>query len=453
VRQLLSVAASLAAFTMVSADRDVAAAPASADIVAFPGAEGFGRITTGGRGGRVIKVGTLSPTGPGSLNEAVQSKGPRIVVFDVSGVIKGPVTITEPDLTIAGQTAPGAGITVEGLFATRYRIRPPANNIIIRFVRVRPKRPRRKSHGGDCFQLTNVDRLILDHCSCSWGNDENMDLCGSRNMTVQWCTIEESDAVGHSKGYAHNFGMIMGYAGRNASVHHNLFAHHRKRAPLCGLEILDHRNNVIYNMLLPFVFHPPRMNGARPNEPFRVNIVGNYVKDGPNVRNHMKGKSFDGLIWKRQSIDPHIRENKCSWIPPSADTVMTGRPAPWAAPPVRTRPAAEAYESVLQRAGCFPRDAVTERTMEETRAGTGGWGRHEPEDGLMSGLKPGTPAKDADNDGMPDAWEKAHRLNANDPRDANGIVPKGASDGDRHAGYTWIEFYLNELADGLIPEQ
>ena len=422
-------------------------------IPAFPGAEGFGAVATGGRGGRVIKVTTLDPTGPGSLNEAVQTEGPRIVVFEVSGVIKGDVTITQPNLTIAGQTAPGAGITIEGMLRTRYRVQPPADNLIIRFLRVRPQRPKGRTHSGDAIQITNVDRLIIDHVSCSWGNDENMDLCNSRNLTVQWCTIEESDPVGHSKGHAHNFGMIMGYAGKNATVHHNLFAHHSKRAPLSGLEVLDHRNNVIYNMLLPFIFHPPRMNRLRPDEPFRVNVIGNYIKDGPEVEKQMQGRAFHRLFWKLSFIEPHVADNVCTWLDgpaelPEGESVKE----PWPAPKVQTESAEEAYERVLAIAGCLPRDAVSQRTIEEVRTGGGKWERREPEGGLMAGLEPGEPPRDSAGDGIPDVWKKTHGLDPDDPNIATGIVPKGASKDDRHAGYTWIEFYINELADKLIAE-
>jgi pectate lyase len=425
---------------------------AQAEVVAFPGAEGFGRVATGGRRGRVIKVTTLNPTGPGSLNEAVQAKGPRIVVFDVSGVIKGPVTITEPDLTIAGQTAPGAGITIEGILSTRYKLQPPANNIIIRFVRVRPTRPAGKSHSGDCFQLTNVDRLILDHCSCSWGNDENVDLCLSKNLTVQWCAIEESDPTGHDKG-RHNFGMIIAYASKNITIHHNLFAHHSKRAPLIGAEVVDHRNNVIYNMLLPFTFHGPEANKIRPGKPWAVNLVNNYFKDGPNAK--MQGRDLDRLMWNRTTaVEPYTAGNVLTWMNGVCDTKKEPKAdEPWPAPPVATQSAKDAYEAVLAKVGCFPRDAVGLRTIKEVQDGTGAWKRREPAGGLMAGLTPGTSVKDSDNDGMPDAWETSHKLNPNDPKDAGGIVPEGASKGNRHAGYTWIEFYVNELADRLITVQ
>lgn len=451
-----------------------AAPTAKPGLPAFPGAEGFGAASVGGRGGRVIKVTNLNPDGPGSLQEACSAKGPRIVVFEVSGVIKAPrrgryhqIVIAEPNITIAGQTAPGAGITIEGMVVTPYRAKPSLHDLTIRFIRVRPPAVDAKSEGGDCLQLTDIDRLILDHVSCAWGSDENIDVCGSRDITIQWCAIEESDTAGHSKGQ-HNFGMIMGYAGRDATVHHNLFAQHSNRAPLCGLETLDHRNNVIYNFKSPLQWHPPRMNQQRPHLPFKANVVGNFFKAGPDVPRQASETSLDRMMWRRPWVHLYAADNYFDWTgktaeptvgriapPPAAtqpDEQVLSAERPWPAPPVRTEPALDAYKSVLARAGCLPRDAVGLQAVHEVRTGTGKWGRHDPPDGLLAGLTPGKPPLDSDGDGMPDEWEKAHGLNPNDPADANKIVPPGASKDDRHAGYTYIEFYVNELAEGLIAE-
>ena len=440
-----------------------AAAQAPKVLRAFPGAEGFGSVAAGGRGGRVIKVTNLKTRGPGSLQAACQATGPRIVVFDVSGVIPGPVTITSGKLTIAGQTAPGAGVTIEGILATRYRIQPPCNDIIIRFLRVRPRPLRRKAATGDCLQITNVNRLIIDHVSCSWGSDENVDLCGSSSVTVQWCAIEESDPRGHVKGQ-HNYGMIVGYTDRgDVTLHHNLFAHHQKRAPLIGCDVVDHRNNVIYNMLLPFIFHPTGMNRRNPGRPFRFNLVANTFQSGPNVHAHMKGRPFDKLIWNRPNTHLYAAGNTCSWLdgpqPPPTTKKSTKPPsgrrslsseAAWPAPPVKTQTAKASYDLVLAQAGCLPRDAVSKRTIKEVRAGSGSWGRHEPAGGLLAGLTPAKGPKDTDADGIPDTWERAHNLNPADPTDAAREVPAGASPKDRHKGYTWIEYYVNDLADKLI---
>jgi len=439
----------LATVLLTVARAGVAQAPKR--LPAFPGAEGFGAVAAGGRGGRVIKVTNLKTRGPGSLQAACQATGTRIVVFDVSGVIPGPVTITSGRLTIAGQTAPGAGITIEGILATKYRIQPPCNDIIIRHLRVRPRPLRRKAATGDCLQITNVNRLMIDHVSCSWGSDENVDLCHSSEVSVQWCAIEESDPRGHVKGQ-HNYGMIIGYSGYDVTVHHNLFAHHQKRAPLIGCDVVDHRNNVIYNMLLPFIFHPTSMNRRNPGKPFRFNLIANTFQSGPNVHGHMKGRTFDKLIWNRPNTHLHASGNTCSWLPADKAT-STARPLaerPWPAPPVKTQTAKASCDLVLARAGCFPRDAVSKRTIEEVRAGTGSWGRHEPSGGLMTGLRPAKPPKDTDADGIPDTWERAHSLDPADASDAGKTVPAGASVKDRHKGYTWIEYYINDLADKLV---
>lgn len=429
------------------------------ELPAFPGAEGFGAKSIGGRHGQVIKVTNLNPSGPGSLQAACERPGPRIVVFEVSGVIQGQISIKHPRITIAGQTAPGAGITVEGMLMNPYRIQPNLHDVTIRHLRVRP-RPnqgaRDASHDG--IQLTDIDRLILDHVSVSWSSDENIDVCNSRDLTIQWCAIEESDTQGHEKGQ-HNFGLIMGYKGHSASVHHNLFAHHLRRAPLVGLEVLDHRSNVIYNMRTGIDWHPPQMNERRPGNGFRANIVGNYFKPGPNAPKI--GDDLRFAIVAANSIEEIYADgNYYQWLGGLADPweVPLGRGVflqypvrakkPWPAPPVTTQSAEQAYELVLQRAGCFPRDAVSKRTIEEVRSGTGSWGRHETPGGLLQDLTPGKSAVDSDNDGIPDAWERKHKLNPNDSADANGIVANG-----RHKGYTYIEYYINDLADQLTEGQ
>jgi hypothetical protein len=374
-------------------------------------------------------------------------------------VIRGNVIIRHGEITIAGQTAPGAGITIEGQVQNPYRIKPNLHDVTIRHIRVRPRRWDKVWAGGDCMQLTDIDRLILDHVSCAWGNDENIDLCNSRSLTVQWCSIEESDTTGHEKGQ-HNFGLIMGYSGRDATVHHNLFAHHLRRAPLCGLELLDHRNNVIYNMRRGIYWHSAKMNQQRPGKGFRANVVGNYFKPGPDAPK-------TGADLKQPIIDTTELEELYAagnyftwagavedlWKHPLEQGILLKYPIrverAWDAPQVETSTAEAAYKQVLAAAGCLPRDAVSRRTVEEVRSGTGSWGRHEPPGGLMEGLTAGEPPRDSDEDGMPDAWERAHKLNPHDPADAEKTVPAGASAKDRHRGYTYIEFYVNELADRL----
>jgi hypothetical protein len=192
------------------------------------------------------------------------------------------------------------------------------------------------------------------------------------------------------------------------------------------------------------------MNQSRPGKPFRANIVANYLKDGPDAPK----EPFEGRpdsIWGYGKAEVYAAGNYFTWSGGVVDPAK--RPEkPWPAPEVGTETAEKALESVLARAGCLPRDAVGRRTIEEVRAKTGKWGRRDPEGGLMKGLEPGKPPADADGDGLPDDWERARGLNPADAGDAGKAVPAGASAGDRHRGYTWIEYYINELAEELTGE-
>lgn len=421
---------------------EVAAGLAQAEVPvpAFPGAEGFGADASGGRGGRVMKVTNLNAGGPGSLQAACQAKGPRVVVFDVSGVIHGDVEITEPYITIAGQTAPGAGVTIEGMLRTAYRAgdAPRVHDVVVRFLRMRP--PPGGGNQGDAVQFSTVDRAVLDHLSCSWAEDETIDLFShATNVTVQWCTIEESSMT-EERGGGHNYGLIAGPRSRNISIHHNLFVHHRRRNPAIGSGPADFRNNVVYNFRDGFSHEG---NHRTPG----FNIIGNYYKPGPSD-SHIFPFCFEGEIpyYLRDNYiegvgmiqDPWAEAGKLHGLTYYADHgVKQETETPVA--PVTTNTPFEAYERVLARAGCFPRDTVTQRMIHDTRQGTGEWGRHDPAD-LMAGLTPVPPPTDSDDDGMPDDWETAHGL---DPAqdDSSRLTP---------SGYTAIEEFVNGLAESLI---
>ena len=262
---------------------------AQTQVPAFPGAEGHGRYTTGGRGGDVYHVTNLNDSGTGSLRDAV-SKANRIVVFDVAGVIalKSDLTIKD-NITIAGQTAPYPGITL------RYRTVRPGSNNIIRFIRIRRGQEKDVNDGADALWQRQKTGMILDHCSFSWSIDEVASFYDNNNFTMQWCTLGESlNNAGHGKG-AHGYGGIWG--GKLASFHHNLIAHVNNRAPRFNgarynwkgytsnlrynefkwqnavqAENVDFRNCVIYNC----------GNGCYggPGGGY-INIVNNYYKTGP----------------------------------------------------------------------------------------------------------------------------------------------------------------------------
>jgi pectate lyase len=221
--------------SIVSADRE---------IPAFPGAEGFGSHTPGGRGGRVIEVTNLNPDGPGSLREACAAKGPCIVVFRVGGTIEinRGLSIREPFITIAGQTAPGDGICLRG-----GTLGVHTHDVVIRYLRVRvgdsPEGPDPENR--DCIDISgDADRVynvVVDHCSFSWSTDENVATWyGPRDVTIQWCITSESlnDSL-HPKG-PHGKGMILGSQDNTITIHHCLFAHNADRNPLIG----DTGNNV-----------------------------------------------------------------------------------------------------------------------------------------------------------------------------------------------------------------
>ena len=264
---------------------------AQTQVPAFPGAEGHGRYTTGGRGGDVYHVTNLNDSGTGSLRDAV-SKANRIVVFDVAGVIalKSDLTIKD-NITIAGQTAPYPGITL------RYRtVRPGANNII-RFIRIRRGQEKDVNDGADALWQRQKTAMILDHCSFSWSIDEVASFYDNNNFTMQWCTLGESlNNAGHGKG-AHGYGGIWG--GKLASFHHNMVCHVNNRAPRFNgarynwsgyknnllydeykwgntvqAENVDFRNCVIYNC----------GNGCYggPGGGY-INIVNNFYKTGPSA--------------------------------------------------------------------------------------------------------------------------------------------------------------------------
>lgn len=243
-------------------------------VAAFPGAEGFGMWTTGGRGGKVFHVTTLEDNDePGSFRYACNQEGPRTIVFDVDGTIflKSPLRIENPDVTIAGQTAPGDGVCIAD-----YPFLIQADNVIVRFMRFRLGDREVAHHEGDGLGGSGHRNVMVDHCSVSWSIDECISVYGMRDFTVQWCIASHSlNNSGHQKG-PHGYGGNWG--GSGASYHHNLIANHTSRTPRLGPsphtqtdERMDLRNNVIYNH---------GSNGCYGGEGMTVNIVNNYFKPG-----------------------------------------------------------------------------------------------------------------------------------------------------------------------------
>jgi len=421
-------------------------------IPAFPGAEGFGADAVGGRGGQVLFVTNLNDSGPGSLRAAVETDGPRTVIFRVSGTIalQSTLVIGKPYITIAGQTAPGDGICLKnrGLSIA-------ADHVIVRYLRCRPGDNTESEP--DAISIGAGQNIIVDHCSASWGVDETLSASTNGhlgNLTVQWCIISESlNASSHHKG-DHGFGsLIRGGWGNGYTFHHNLYAHHRSRLPRPGnynsqtLDpdglILDFRNNVIYNWAGDAAgYNADGSNGT--DSITRMNFVGNYYQPGPNSRGtlafsestptaqaHFGGNAMNGLIpddpWSlvvfRGFSDEEVQHYQQSTAIPVA--------------PVVTDDAFVAYERVLAEAGAtLPvRDSVDARVVATVHEGTGHIIDDEDEVGGWPVLASARGSRDADGDGMPDGWERRHGLNGRDAEDRN-------ADNDQD-GYTNLEEYLN----------
>jgi len=416
---------------------------------AFPGAEGFGKYTIGGRGGKVYEVTNLNDSGPGSLREACEASGPRTVVFRVSGTIelKSRIKIENPYITIAGQTAPGGGICTRN-----YIFEFEADQVIIRYMRFRlgdEAGQESDSFGG------KGQYVVIDHCSAGWSVDETFSINKASNLTVQWCMVTESlhESI-HKKG-KHGYGGLWG--GPGGSWHHNILAHHASRNPRASGNtesgLMDFRNNVIYNW---------GFNSAYGGEGWPRNWINNYYKYGPATRRSVRHRIFV----QRDPVSQMYASGNFVWGYPaiSADNwnggidFETDRGAsqatlrvdkPFMVAPVHTHSASEAYELVLKHAGAsLVRDAVDKRIINEIRTGTARYGKvwEGGGKGILSSQKDvgGWPVleskpapADSDHDGMPDQWERTHGLNPDNPKDG--------SQKSKNSAYTNLERYLNSL--------
>lgn len=445
----------------------VAFMSSAGNLVAFPGAEGYGKYTVGGRGGRIIKVTNLNDNGPGSLRDAVEAKGARVVVFDVDGTIElqSPLRINNDSITIAGQSAPGDGICLKD-----YPLIVNGSEVIVRYLRVRPgDRHNLDSDGmgGGRYGQRNV---IIDHCSVSWSIDECLSIYKTENLTVQWCLVSHSlNASVHTKG-SHGFGGIWG--GYKATFHHNLLANHASRNPrfssVDGTKWVDFRNNAIYNWGFKSGY-----GGGHHGE---INMVGNYYKPGPasqhqrifdvaedgTGRYYIAGNVMEGNVEvtadnHKGVMDspgkPYIRHRRSaepdSGISPDA-VPLTGEAAPscLVSEPFPFEPIAEdapevAYQRILADVGCsFARDSYDKEVLRQVAAGVGENGHDgiidTPGDvGCWPVLAAGNARVDTDGDGIPDEWERANGLDPNDPSDASRVA-SGSQ-------YTNIEIYLESL--------
>jgi pectate lyase len=450
-----SFIASVLVLALGGASQAATAAPA------FPGAQGFGANATGGRGGRVIKVTNLNDSGAGSLRAAIQATGARIVVFDVSGVINlsSQLNITNPNITIAGQTSPG------GIAVTGYMTLINASNVVIRHMRFRVG-SHRISSGANPETLDSLDiwgptsgssyheNIIVDHCSVGWGVDENFSMAYNlRNVTVSWNLVHEGLMnAGHPKGQ-HSKGLFVwgkeSAPNMTISLHHNVMIHNYDRNPLIntgdGTLIVDAVNNVAYN------FYGGYAMGTQENGN-KVNWVHNYVKRGPSSNAdlyeiyHEASGSVTPLIYAKGNIGTsRTTQTGSDWTVQSSwrkSLLSEGYRAqtPWPAPAVTATTMTTAYASqVVAGAGATRpfRDSVDQKMASDYASGTGGYRQNAKYPADFPTYQNLAAPADSDNDGMPNTWESSNGLNPS--------VDDSASDKDGD-GYTNIEAYLNYLA-------
>lgn len=451
--------------------------------LAFPGAEGFGKDATGGRGGKVIKVTNLEDSGPGSLRDAINQTGKRIIIFEVSGNIRlrSRLQIRNGDVTIAGQTAPGDGICIQD-----HEVNIAANNVIIRYMRFRLGDTNVATIESDAIWGRDIENIIIDHCSMSWSIDEVASFYHTKNFTLQWCMIAESmNNSGHAKG-AHGYGGIWG--GSPATFHHNLIAHHTSRNPRFdgglryssgsgtgvgkfGIDKVDYRNNVIYNW---------SSNSAYGGENGEYNIVNNYYKPGPatppNRNRRIMQVSKDnttgapnptvfspgyGTFYiEGNYVEGNATVTANNWsggvdYDAGINEIVVRKTVPFFAVAITNHTAQQAYEAVLNYVGAsLKRDAVDTRIVNEVRTGTAIYrGSASGLQGIIDTQKDvgGWPLLnstavpvDTDGDGMPDAWEIANKL---DPKVAN------ANGRDLSSAYDNIEVYINSLVKSITAAQ
>ena len=442
---------------------------------AFPGAEGYGKYTVGGRGGKVYVVTTLEDYDKGekpiegSFRRAVEKKGARTIVFAVAGniTLKRKLDITKDSITIAGQTAPAPGVCIGG-----HQVRIKANQVILRYLRFRLGDTNQEESdalsSNASTEKGQFNDIIIDHCSVSWSTDECASFYGNERITFQWNIVSESLRKSiHAKG-EHGYGGIWG--GKGASYHHNLLAHHDSRNPrfdhpgvtdISG--VIDFRNNVIYNW---------GNNSSYGGQCRTINIVNNYYKPGPATTKSKRNRIFapeagindthygygeyyvtgnvivgdktatknnwaGGVQQIKKDIDPLVF---------SYDTIRMKEPFPFANLPYSD--AETAYEQVLANVGAsLWRDEVDSRIVEEVRKGKATYGEkglidsQEQVGGFPELEQLGIAQLDYALAGMPDDWEVLKGLTPENKKDANGY--------DLSPQYTNIEVYINSL----VPDE
>lgn len=432
------------AFTNPSPTLTLTSTPSqpSLPVKAFPGAEGWGAISKGGRGGAVIEVTNLNDSGTGSLRAALSATGPRIIVFKTGGTINlaSKLIISNPYITIAGQTAPGGGITLRGA-----GISVRTNDVIIRGLRIRPGSDSSDDDTWDALEVlgSGSRNVIIDHNSISWAVDENVSTWYVvQNISFQWNIISEALFKSIHTSGPHSMGLLLGGSegsiSDNISIHHNILAHNNQRNPrVQGSKQLEVINNIIYN------WGSIGMEMTTENSGPAVNIISNYAKGGVNSGNGKWPRLLSGpaqSIYVSGNIGPgRTSLNQTEW------DIMNGpnslqRSTPWSmsSNPVSVTTYPSFTDTVYQCAGAVTpvRDSIDTRIINDIKNGTGLLIDNPSQVGGWPTISNGTAPTDSDHDGMPDSWETTRGLNPSNTADRNNLAP---------SGYTWVEEYINSL--------
>ena len=460
-----------------------------ARIPAFPGAEGGGMYSFGGRGGKVITVTNLNDRGPGSFREACETGGARIIVFNVSGIIKleSPIIVRAPYVTIAGQTAPGDGVCIAG---ESFWVN--THDVVVRHMRFR-RGETKVWHRDDSFGGNPIGNIMIDHCSCTWGLDENISFYRhmydpsegqyeSKDLKLPTVnvTIQNTISAKALDTYNHAFGSTLG--GENCAFMRNLWASNSGRNPSVGWNgVFNFVNNVVFNWV-----HRSSDGG---DYTAMFNMINNYYKPGPfsatkgSFKRLFTAYADDGtnkneagvhgiFYFNGNYMDPTCskltdkqkealykvnRDNAYGLVIKNdfaPEKKLLSSKAFNIAERTSLQSAKKAYKDVLEYAGAsYRRDIIDKRIVEETRKGNytyegshgstngmidqpsdvGGWPEYKSEVTLV----------DTDGDGMPDEWEKKNNLDPNDPADGTkySLSPE----------YTNLEVYMNNLVNHLFP--
>ncbi|HTB63319.1 MAG TPA: hypothetical protein VK737_06985 [Opitutales bacterium] len=429
-----------------SADAAAAAAKQAVDtanpkhLPAFPGAEGFGALATGGRGGEIVHVTNLNDSGDGSFRDAV-SKPNRIVVFDVGGIINITKEVTvSSNTTIAGQSAPGDGICIYGNGVSL----GGQSNIIVRYVRFRQGIAGNK--GSKALGMDKSSNIIIDHCSIEWGRWDDIGMTvGSTTITLQNCIMAEGINP-------QSFGALIDTV-TNISLSHNLWMSNESRNPKAKGTV-QYINNVVYNWGIT------GLCGGHSGANHDLDVIANYFIKGPSSNNQFAGQFLptDHVFQDGNLVDLDLDGTlngkpvtEAGFSDKNGSPTFVKAPAMHPAIAVSVDTAQAAYAKIVDGAGCsLHRDSVDVRLIRELTS-LGKTGKTLPHTdptgealaGGMGEIKSGTLPAGADKNGISDAWEKAHGLNPNDPADATKL---------NAAGYMNIEDYLNSLAVTAAPK-